>query len=457
MPCPGPAPASAACGGRGGEWGPRTIPPLLTSLSAGHAEDIFYSISSGDPHGYFSIDSASGQLRTSLPLDHEAQPVLTLDVQARSGSPPAYSNTRVKISVSDVNDNVPAFPAPSDSILLPEATEPGTTVYTLQAEDRDSGANGQVHFELVSGGEGTFSVERSSGAVRLLGALQYDASAAYGLAIVARDSGVPQLSSTFTLLVHVQAEHDHGPIFDTLTYRVEVQEGVPVSTRFLQVRALARDTPAVPLTYHLRADGDAASFGIVPESGWLYVKSALDRETRDLYVLTVLASTGGSGAGEARKTGTSTVRISITDENDNSPRLSEERYFFTVPENQAPGSSVGRVTASDRDAGQNSRLTYRLLQHDPSFLIHAQTGELPPGLGPAARKAWGRSEVMWARPVPRHSSCRSSAGLPSSTPEHRLLSKVASGLSCVPTSPLQGSSAPSGAWTGSSSPATSSW
>ncbi|RLV84253.1 hypothetical protein DV515_00016305 [Chloebia gouldiae] len=340
----------------------------------GHADDIFYSISSGDPHGYFSIDSASGQLRTSLPLDHESQSVLILDVQARSGSPPAYSNTRVKISVSDVNDNMPAFPTPSDSILLPEATEPGTTVYTLQAEDRDSGANGQLTFELLSGGEGIFTVERASGAVRLLGALQYEAISAYSLAIVARDSGIPQLSSTFTLLVHVQAEDDNGPIFDTLTYRVEVQEGVPVSTRFLQVRALAHDVESTALTYHLRADGDAASFGIVPESGWLYVKSALDRETRDLYMLTVLASVGGTGAvADARKTGTSTVRISITDENDNSPRLSEERYFFTVSENQAPGSTVGRVMASDRDAGQNSRLTYRLLQHDPNFLIHTQT------------------------------------------------------------------------------------
>ncbi|NWU73275.1 PCD16 protein, partial [Pterocles burchelli] len=311
----------------------------------GHADDIFYSISSGDPHGYFSVDSASGQLRTSLPLDHESQAVLVLDVQARSGSPPAYSSTRVRIAVSDVNDNAPAFPAPSDSILLPEATEPGTTVYTLQAEDRDSGANAQLHFELLSGGDGAFGVERSSGAVRLLGTLRHEVSAAYSLAIVARDGGVPPLSSTFTLLVHVQAEHDDGPIFDTLTYRVEVREGVPVSTRFLQVRALARDAEPPALTYHLRADGDAASFGIVPDSGWLYVKSALDRETRDLYVLTVLASAGGGVGGEVRRTGTSTVRVSVTDENDNSPRLSEERYFFTVPENQPPGSSVGRVMA----------------------------------------------------------------------------------------------------------------
>ncbi|XP_074864859.1 protocadherin-16 isoform X1 [Carettochelys insculpta] len=343
----------------------------------GHSDDIFYSISSGDPHGYFCMDSSLGQLHISLPLDHEVQAALVLDVQARSGSPPAYSNAQVKISVSDVNDNEPVFLAPSDSILLLETTELGSTVYMLQAEDQDGGANGQVHFELVSGGDGIFSVERSSGTVRLVGALQYEASAAYGLTIVARDGGVPQLSSTFTLLVHVQAEHDHGPIFDTLTYRVEVREGTPVSTRFLQVRALGQDAGATPLTYHLRADGDAASFGIVPESGWLYVKSALDRETRDLYMLTVLASAGtGSTSSEVRKTGTSTVRVSITDENDNSPRLSEERYFFTIPENQAPGSRVGRVTASDRDTGQNSRLTYRLLQHDPNFLIHLQSGDL---------------------------------------------------------------------------------
>ncbi|XP_019384093.1 PREDICTED: protocadherin-16, partial [Crocodylus porosus] len=356
--------------------------PQGTSIGAvraqnppGHSDDIFYSISSGDPHSYFSIDSGSGQLCVSLPLDHEAQAVLVLDVQARSGSPPAYSNTRVKIAVADVNDNVPAFPAPSDSILLPAATAPGTAVYTLQAEDRDSGANGQVYFELASGGDGVFGVERASGTVRLVGALPPEAGAPYGLVIVARDGGVPQLSATFTLLVHVQAAHDHGPLFDTLIYRVEVREGMPVATRFLQVRALARDAGAAPLTYHLRADGDAASFGIVPDSGWLYVKSALDRETRDLYVLTVLAS-AGAGSGTGGRTGTSTVRVSVTDENDNSPRLSEERYFFTVPENQPPGTGVGRVTASDRDAGPNSRLTYRLLQHDPSFLVHSQTGEL---------------------------------------------------------------------------------
>ncbi|XP_007441203.1 protocadherin-16 [Python bivittatus] len=338
----------------------------------GQTDAVFYSISAGDPQGHFSIDPSSGQLHTNLALDHEAQSTLSLEVQARSGSPPAYSSARVQISVSDINDNPPRFPSSSDSVSLPEGAALGTVVYTVQAEDPDSGANGQVHFELASRGATAFAVEHLSGKVRLMGALQRDNLSPYKLVILAQDSGTPQLSATFTLLVHVQAEDQLGPLFDTLTYRVEVREGVPVGTHFLQVRALAREHSAL-LAYHLRADGDATSFGIAPDTGWLHVRRTLDREVQELYVLTVLAV---AGEGEGRQTGTSTVRVTVTDENDNSPRLTEERYFFTVAENRPAGSGVGRVTATDWDAGPNSRLTYRLVPPEGHFLIHTQTGEL---------------------------------------------------------------------------------
>ncbi|XP_058040715.1 protocadherin-16 isoform X3 [Ahaetulla prasina] len=338
----------------------------------GQTDSVFYSISAGDPQGHFSIDPSSGQLHTNLALDHEAQSILTLEVQARSGSPPAYSSARVQITVSDINDNPPHFPSSSDSVSLPEGAALGTIVYTVQAEDPDSGANGQVHFELASRGMPAFGVERLSGKVRLMGALHQESLSPYKLLILAQDGGTPRLSATFTLLVHVQAEDQLGPLFDTLTYRVEVREGVPVGTHFLQVRALAREHNAF-LAYHLRADGDATSFGIAPDTGWLHVRRTLDREVQELYVLTVLAVVG---EGEGRQTGTSTVRVTVTDENDNSPRLSEERYFFTVVENRPAGSSVGRVIATDWDAGSNSRLTFRLVPHEGHFLIHTQTGEL---------------------------------------------------------------------------------
>uniref|UniRef100_A0A669B0U8 Protocadherin-16 n=1 Tax=Oreochromis niloticus TaxID=8128 RepID=A0A669B0U8_ORENI len=335
---------------------------------------------SGDPAGYFTVDPDTGALRTSLPLDHEAQSALDLEVQARSGNPPAFGQTRVHITIADVNDNPPVFlPSSSESLLLPENTEMGTVVYRVQAEDRDSGVNGQLTFDLSSsnGLQRIFSVERSSGEIRLVGSLSYENTPRYDLQVITKDSGVPQLSATFTLVVHVQAENDQGPVFDTLTYRVELKEGTPISTRFLQVRALNRETPTSglfgPLAYHLRPDGDAAGFGIAADSGWLFVKSALDREVKDMYLLTVLASTGH---GQLKKTGSATVRISVTDENDNSPRLTQERVFMAVRENLPPGTGFGHVLATDRDSGPNGRPAYRFLHPDRHFQINTHTGEI---------------------------------------------------------------------------------
>ncbi|XP_034723136.1 protocadherin-16-like [Etheostoma cragini] len=353
---------------------------VQASSQTGTSRDISYTISSGDPAGSFTVDPDNGALRTSLPLDHEAQPALDLEVQARSGNPPAFGQTRVHITIADINDNPPVFlPLSSESLLLPENTEMGTVVYRVQAEDRDSGVNGQLTFELSSpsGIQRTFSIERSSGEIRLVGRLNYETVPRYDLQVIAKDSGVPQLSATFVLVAHVQAENNQGPMFDTLTYRVELTEGTSINTRFLQVRALNRETTDSgffsPPSYHLRPDGDAAGFGIAADSGWLFVKSALDRELKDMYLLTVLAS---QGHGQLKKTGSATVRISVTDENDNAPRLTQERVFMAVRENLAAGTGFGHVMASDRDSGPNGRLSYRFLPPDRHFQINSHTGEI---------------------------------------------------------------------------------
>uniref|UniRef100_A0A8C1ZW19 Protocadherin-16 n=1 Tax=Cyprinus carpio TaxID=7962 RepID=A0A8C1ZW19_CYPCA len=334
----------------------------------GVSKDVTYAISAGDPDGYFMVDPETGALRTSLPLDHESRPFFDLEVQACSGSPPAFGETRVRVTIADVNDNAPIFsPSSSESLLLPEATKMGTVVYRVQAEDRDSGPNGQLSFDLMSaGGQRTFGVERSSGEIRLIGSLSYDSVPRYDLQVIAKDSGAPQLSATFSLVVHIQAENDQGPVFDTMTYRVELKENTPLNTNFLQVRALS-STPASTLAYRLRPDGDAAGFGIAPDSGWLFVKSALDREAKDIYLLTVLAT---SGSGQMGKTGSATVRVSVTDENDNSPRFSQERVFLAVRENLPAGTGFGRVSATDRDAGLNSRLHSRLSILTDSNISH---------------------------------------------------------------------------------------
>ncbi|KAG5844634.1 hypothetical protein ANANG_G00164570 [Anguilla anguilla] len=277
---------------------------------SGSSKDVFYTISSGDPDGYFTVDPETGSLRTSLPLDHEARSSLDLEVQARSGSPPAYGQTRVRVTVADVTTTPPAS--------CPRHRVP-------PAARGHGGGRGGVRAALRPGGDGA-------------------------------GRGVPQLSSTFALAVHVQAEDQQGPAFDTLVYRVELREGTPLGTRFLQVRALNREGGGANggsahsgggPAYHLRPDGDAAGFGVAPDSG-----------------------------GHLKRTGSATVRVSVTDENDNPPRLTRDRAFLAVRENLPAGTGFGRVSATDRDSGLNARLAYRLLHSDANFQINSQTGEI---------------------------------------------------------------------------------
>lgn len=68
---------------------------FVFSLVSGSRGSVRYSIYSGDPDGYFTIDPNTGLIRTASPLDHEAHQSVLLNVQAMSGSPPSYGHTQV--------------------------------------------------------------------------------------------------------------------------------------------------------------------------------------------------------------------------------------------------------------------------------------------------------------------------------------------------------------------------
>ncbi|CAH2226238.1 protocadherin-16 [Pelobates cultripes] len=349
---------------------PEDTPPgtSVGSVSAknprGVSGMVSYLLSSGDPLGLLNLDSHTGVLTIGKSLDREQDAMLFLDVQAYTGSPPAYTQTQITLRITDVNDNPPTFPSPSHTLRIQGSTPTGSIIFTAQATDPDSGANGQIHYELDS--LGPFSID-SSGQLRITAPLS---QVRYELRVMALDDGSPQLSSVLEITVLVM-ERESEPACGASDYRVEVREGSPPLSRLLQVRALPTAGGENPVTYRLRPDADSVGFGVELETGWLYVRGALDRESREAYLLAVLAS-----AGSGTRTATCTVRVRVTDENDNAPRLSEERYFLSIRENRAVGESVGKVSATDRDAGQNGRITYRLSAQETDFQIHPHTGEL---------------------------------------------------------------------------------
>nr|CAD7262840.1 unnamed protein product [Timema shepardi] len=360
----------------------------LTSDSQhlGLRSSVRYSIYSGDPEDLFSIDLISGNLRTASLLDHETRQSVLLNVLATSGDPPSYGHTQVIIVIEDVNDNGPEFDSSSVRISVPENAELGIPLYAAHARDKDSGRNGAVRYKLASspGTEGLFVIDPRQGHITLSRPLDYETTQRHSLVLTASDSGDPPRSANLTVLVEVQDVNDNPPVFERMEYAISVLESLPVNSQVIQVTAVDLDTgnnarltyrlfPSDNLTVASTPSNDEKNqevFGVFPNSGWLYLRRALDRESRDRYVVRVVASDNGSPSGSA----TARVVVTVLDANDNDPKFSQDSYEFWVEENRVRGTTVGQVKATDPDLESNGALRYSIIPSNSSFQINPNTG-----------------------------------------------------------------------------------
>lgn len=338
-----------------------------------------YRISSGNPEGFFSLDSQSGVIYTNIPLDHESLPSALLTVQAHINTQAIYSTTHVHIIITDINDNPPVFPMSLDFITLSHKALPGTTVYVAHAHDSDSDANGQIRYSLDPKSQ-LFAIHPHFGTLTLKSSITEDTPHRYELRVVAADEGNPSLSSSLSLMVELDSSSVKDVLaFETLIYQVEIGENAQSGTRVIQVRAHGiKSQPGSPLprilSYSIEPLSTTLPFLIQPESGWIFVARSLDYESEKTYRFYIRATARGS---DEEMSTSATVIISVQDENDNNPVFSRDRYFFSVPESLNPHGLMGHLNATDRDSGKNGQLSYILLSDTKHFRVDSKTGEIP--------------------------------------------------------------------------------
>lgn len=83
----------------------------------GHNASITYSLLKGrdsDGYGLFSIDAATGIIRTRVALDHEERSIYRLAIAANDGGKPSKQTVRLlRVEVLNLNDNRPTFTSSS--------------------------------------------------------------------------------------------------------------------------------------------------------------------------------------------------------------------------------------------------------------------------------------------------------------------------------------------------------
>lgn len=344
--------------------------PFLDSLQV-----VSYRISSGDPHGIFSIDPQFGIIRTKKQLDHETQSVVVLTVQSQLGNSSVYSSTQVNISVIDVNDNPPVFLTKSDKVTISHTQPPGTAVYIAHAEDKDSGLNGAIKYSIASKQSSAFSIDPSLGVVNLSRTVFADKQQEYTLHIEAEDCGSPPLTSLLILTVIIEEQKmDPSLVFQNLVYQVEISEATSPGSGILQIQAHSLDPHSITskLKYSLEPSTDSVAFGISSDTGWIYLRKHLNYECAQILSFRAVVSTFEDE--NLRQNASTLVIVNVLDENDNSPMFMHESYFFEVEENLVPSSVVGTITAVDKDSGRNGQLSYFLLSDGKYFKMNSNTG-----------------------------------------------------------------------------------
>ena len=190
----------------------------------------------------------------------------------------------------------------------------------------------------------------------------------YTLIVEASDSGdIPKASSCLVDVI-ISDRNDQTPAFQQPVYNVSVFEDIARGTCILSVTAVDDDVGNnAKVQYYITAGNKGAAFEINKDLGQIVVVSSLDRETQDYYKLV--------RAQDGRNAGTPVVNILVEDVHDDNPKFSNNSYIAYVYENQANGSYVTTLSATDKDLGLGGKFLFSISgQGRDAFEIDASTG-----------------------------------------------------------------------------------
>lgn len=353
--------------------------PLLHVIAidrdSGENGRVSYTIVSGNEDGAFSLDSNTGILAVTRPLDRESQNQYALNVTASDhGRPPKSSWQVINIQVEDINDNPPHFLHTLYEAAVLENSPAGTFVVKVSATDKDVGPNGNLTYLIPEGiADGKFSIDPQSGSVTTTSALDREEKSRYILTVYVRDGSFPAQFDTTTVVIQVLDVNDHAPEFGESCYPLYVPENSDLSIIHTVVATDADSGANGEITYSITGGNIGNKFSIDLHSGQLSSRP-LDREVKDRYFLIIAAQDRGT---PSPRQGFCNITVSVEDENDSDPRFTQSRYTASLAENAPPDTVVLTVQATDADRGNNAKITYSLSNETQwLFKIDNETGVL---------------------------------------------------------------------------------
>ncbi|XP_039339428.1 protocadherin alpha-13-like isoform X2 [Mauremys reevesii] len=337
---------------------------------------MFRMVSSGR-RDYFEVNLQSGVLFVNSRLDREElcgqSPLCAMDLEVIVDKPLRIFH--VEVEIQDINDNAPAFSVNEQNLSIAESlTLPGSRFPLEGASDADIGTNSLLTYKLSPSEYFTLKVqtneEQSKSLVLVLKqSLDREETPAHHLLLTATDGGKPELTGTVQLLITVLDVNDNAPSFNQSSYKVRLLENAANGTMVMKVNATDLDEGInKDILYTLRGvtqPNASATFRIDSNTGEISVNGELDFENTKLHEVRVEATDKGNFP----LSGHCNVFVEVLDVNDNAPELTITSHSLLVPEDAPPGTVVALISVSDRDSGDNGKVTCSIPPNLPFRLV----------------------------------------------------------------------------------------
>ncbi|CAK8672419.1 unnamed protein product [Clavelina lepadiformis] len=335
-------------------------------LTASVTDSVIFSVQGEIGTKYFTVDGdrdGNGIVKLRKQFDREVDSEYFVKFAVRNGEYKEEKEAHIRII--DANDNPPIFEKIRYEFRIPENAPRGTEVGRIRAHDPDEREGGEVRYTLEEEGDpNPFEIIFTSGRILILQEnIDYEELTTYRLLAVARDQDRNNpLSSSVTIVIHVDDIQDTDPIFENLPYNRTIDENTDVGAEVVSIQAVDGDR-GIPndIAYSLIAGDDVGNF--LMTSNRVRVAKNIDRDRagfNGVFRLTVRAtelSTRGSSGGAYKEV---SFEINIRDLNDEKPKFDKSNrcsYQLSLPESTPVGTllPLGRVT--DNDQGANSDVT----------------------------------------------------------------------------------------------------
>lgn len=233
--------------------------------------------------------------------------------------------------------------------------------------------------------EGVFEMDQNTGSLVVAQRLDREEQSEYSLEIRALDttsSNNPQ-SSAVTVKVEILDVNDNVPMWHEDPVIINVAENTQIRSVVFNFSAFDADSGSngdvhYKIVKQSPYEPETETFAIDPLTGTLTLKSSIDYEELNEYLVVVEATDQAQNLSE-RLSSSVTARIIVTDVNDNVPVFvtpSCDDFTLYLSDTTLVGQIVMHVVAIDKDSDDNGRVVYSILSgnEDGFFNMDQSTG-----------------------------------------------------------------------------------